>query len=189
MVYPFDCISEFIFVETKIEKSDVILIPGGSHPELMEKAVELFNSKLAPYILPSGGFNPKVIEYESEWEFLREIGIKMGVPNNAILKENKARHTFENAELSWNVLKSMDIPIKSVILVCKSYHSRRALLTYKSIFPTYVKFYIFTVTDNRGISKDTWFLNKKHINIVMGEVTKIGKYFEDKIPKWAGISS
>lgn len=32
MNYPFDCISDFIFVETAIEKSDVILIPGGSHP-------------------------------------------------------------------------------------------------------------------------------------------------------------
>jgi hypothetical protein len=28
--YPFDCISEFIFAETGVRKSDVILIPGAS---------------------------------------------------------------------------------------------------------------------------------------------------------------
>lgn len=42
MKYPFDCISDFIFVVDDIEPSDIILIPGGSHPQLMEKAVELY---------------------------------------------------------------------------------------------------------------------------------------------------
>jgi len=58
--YPFNCISEFIFVETVVEKSDIILIPGASCPQLMERAVELYNRGLAKYILPSGGANSKL---------------------------------------------------------------------------------------------------------------------------------
>lgn len=185
MTYPFDCISEFIFVETEVEKSDVILIPGGSHPQLMERAVELYNNGLACYILPSGGFNSKLPNYESEWEYLKTIGTMLGVPEMAILKEDKAKHTFENAELSWKKIQSMNIDVKNVILVCKAFHSRRALLTYQSVFPSNVNFFVSPVVDMKGISKHTWFSNDEHINIVMGEVVKIGKYFEDKIINWA----
>ncbi|WP_235560994.1 hypothetical protein [Bacillus sp. FJAT-28004] len=41
MAYPFDPITKFIFLETEIEHADVILVPGGSHPQLMEKASEI----------------------------------------------------------------------------------------------------------------------------------------------------
>jgi len=41
--YPFDCISDFMFFETGIKESDVILIPGASHPQLIERAAMLFH--------------------------------------------------------------------------------------------------------------------------------------------------
>lgn len=78
------------------------MIPGGSHPQLMEKAAELFHQGLAPYILPSGGSTPNV--KTTEWEFLRDIGIALGVPENAILREDKATNTFENSRFSKHVL-------------------------------------------------------------------------------------
>lgn len=184
MSYPFDCISKFIFAETDVEKADVILIPGSSRPQLIERAVELYNRGFAPYILPSGGVNNNLSHYETEWEYLKTMGIQLGVPEKAILKEDKAQNTFENARFSWNVLQTLDIPIRNVILVCKAYHSRRALLTYKSIFPSNINFYVSTIIDKRGISKDNWFLNEDSISIVMNEVVKIGSYFEDKISTW-----
>jgi len=69
-------------------------------------------------------------------------------------------------------------------LVCKAYHSRRALLTYKSIFPSNVNFYVSPVIDKRGITKENWFLSNYSVGTVMNEVVKIGSYFEDKIQKW-----
>ena len=78
----------------------------------------------------------------------------------------------------------MNIPVNKVLLVCKAYHSRRALLTYQSVFPLNINFYVSTVIDNRGISKDNWFLSEVGVNMVMGETVKIGRYFEDKIRNW-----
>ena len=66
MSYPFDCISNLVFVKTEIQPADIILVPGGSHPHIMVKAAELYNQGLAPFILPSGKFNPKISEYSSE---------------------------------------------------------------------------------------------------------------------------
>ncbi len=50
-------ISNFIFVSDPPEQADVIFIPGGSYPELPEKAAELFHQGYAPYILPSGQYS------------------------------------------------------------------------------------------------------------------------------------
>lgn len=52
MGYPFDCISKFIFTETDIKKSDVILVPGISNAQLMERAAELYNKGFAPVSFP-----------------------------------------------------------------------------------------------------------------------------------------
>ncbi|MDR6880434.1 hypothetical protein [Bacillus sp. 3255] len=54
MSFPFDCISDFMFFETELGHSDVILIPGASHPQLMERAAMLYQQGIAPLILPSG---------------------------------------------------------------------------------------------------------------------------------------
>jgi uncharacterized SAM-binding protein YcdF (DUF218 family) len=185
--YPFDCISDFIFVEDLPQRADLIFIPGGSHPQLMMKAVELYQQGFALYILPSGGANPKLPGYASEWEFLAKIALGMDVPEKAILKENKARNTFENASFSRQVLLDLKIKVGKAILVCKAYHSRRALLTYQAIFPK-TQFFVTPVIDNRGISKSNWYTKKDYITVVMGEVSKIGQYFGDKIPEWVGTT-
>jgi Uncharacterized conserved protein len=179
---PFDLITNFIFQETEIRQSDVILVPGGSHPQLMERASEIYSQQLAPYILPSGGATKNV--ESTEWEFLYNIGIQKGVPPEVILKEDKAANTFENARYSWKVLQEAQIEVNKVIMVCKAAHACRGLLTYKTVFPKEVEFYIAPVIDKTGISKDNCFLTEEGIKRIMTEVEKIGKYFGHHIPNW-----
>ena len=45
-------ISNFIFVESQLEQSDIIFIPGKAYPEPSEKAAELWLKGFAPLILP-----------------------------------------------------------------------------------------------------------------------------------------
>ena len=52
-------IGDFIFVEDKIEKLDAIIVIGGSHPELGEKAAQLWKQQYEPVILISGGVSIK----------------------------------------------------------------------------------------------------------------------------------
>ncbi|HDR6248204.1 TPA: YdcF family protein [Bacillus cereus] len=182
MAYPFDCITDFIFVETKIAPADVILVPGANHPQLMEKAASLYHQGLAPYILPSGGAKPHI--ETTEWDFLRNLGILNGVPEEAILKEDKAQHTLENARFSLEVLQKTGINPKKVIMVCKAGHSRRALLSYQAKFPKETEFFVSPVIDRYGITKENWFLSEVGISRIMSEVEKIGKYFGHQIPNW-----
>jgi uncharacterized SAM-binding protein YcdF (DUF218 family) len=171
-----------IILETEIERADVILVPGGSHPQLMEKASELYHQQLAPFILPSGGPTKNVDK--TEWDFLYNIGLSLGVPHQAILKEDKALNTFENARYSFEVLKEVGLQANKVIMVCKAGHACRALLTYKTVFPKETQFFIAPIIDNTGISKENWFLTEDGIRRIMTEVEKIGRYFGHHIPNW-----
>ncbi|MTI47660.1 MAG: YdcF family protein [Firmicutes bacterium] len=179
MKFVFNSITDFIFMKDEIEQADVILIPGGSHKQLIERAASLYHDGFASYILPSGGRNQKLPNHNSEWEFLYENAKKLGIPKEAILKEDKARHTFENAEFSLEVLKDKNISVKKAILVCKNFHARRAYLSYATVFPSDVKIIVSPVVDGKEIKKDNWFLDKNKTHRVMSELVKIGTYFEE----------
>ncbi|MNC10864.1 hypothetical protein D3C75_585450 [compost metagenome] len=171
-----------MFFETEMQPADLIMIPGGSHPQLMERAAALYHQGLAPLILPSGGRNPHL--EITEWEFLRNTGIALGVPDTAILEEDRAANTFQNASFSWDVLQQAGIQPHKVILVCKNYHARRVLLTYQTVFPRETEFRVLSVIDKTGITKDNWFRHEAGIKLVMTEMGKVASYFGHHIPNW-----
>lgn len=180
MIDYIDTITGFVFYETPISRADIILIPGGSYPKLMEKAALLYHEGFASKVLPSGGANHQIVE-SSEWAFLRRKGIELGIPEEAILKEDRAKYTIENAELSWQVIKSHGLHVNRAIIVCKAFHARRAYMAYRLVFPDQIEFMVAPVVDIRDIRKDNWFTSDEKIRKVMSEVEKIGKYFSGLI--------
>lgn len=184
-------ITEFIFVEDKAEKSDMIFIPGSGFPQLAEEAAKLYHQGLAPYILPSGKYsilNGKFAgvqekqelydgEYETEWEFLKEALKKNQVPEEHILRENNATYTYENAIYSRKVTDRLGMEIKKAILCCKPYHARRSLLYYQLLYPE-TQFYVCPIQDS-DVKRDNWYLTEKGIRLVFGEVQRVGEQFED----------
>lgn len=184
-------ITEFIFVEDKPEKSDVIFIPGSGFPQLAEEAAKLYHQGLVPYILPSGRYsvlNGKFAgvqekkelydgEYETEWEFLKEVLKKNHVSEEHILREDKATYTYENAIYSRKVTDCLGMEIKKAILCCKPYHARRSLLYYQLLYPE-TQFFVRPIQDS-DVKRENWYLTEKGIRRVFGEVQKIGEQFED----------
>ncbi|MFR7900726.1 MAG: YdcF family protein [Ruminococcus sp.] len=110
-------VEEFVFAESQPEKADIIFVPGNGFPDMAEKAASLYREGYAPYILPSGRYSitlgkfagvqsKKEIyggDYETEWEFLKNVLLKNGVPEEAILREDQATFTYENAIFSRQV--------------------------------------------------------------------------------------
>ena len=184
MINPFDCISEFLFVEHRVSRADIILVPGGSVPEQMHRAVELYNAGLAPYILPSGGPSAHLENWPSEWAFYGGLAMEAGLPERVILREDKAGNTLENATFSWQAIQQMGLQVSRAILVCKAHHSRRALLTYQAEFPAQVEFMVSPIVDHRGIERDNWFLDERKTHYVFEELRKIGTHLEKYVPNW-----
>ena len=186
---------EFIFAENKPEKSDIIFVPGNGYPQMAEKAAELFKKGMADWILPSGKYsvvngkfsgvleksNVYNKEYGTEWEFLRDVLIKNGVPDQKILKEDQATYTYENAIYSRQVTDREYLDIKKAILCCKTCHARRALMYYKLLYPDTEFFVSSCCVDS--IDKNTWIMTNDGIDEVMGEITKIIKQFSLMLKK------
>ncbi len=184
-------ITNFIFMQDSPALCDVILIPGTSQSAITEKAAELYQEGWAPYVLPSGGCssnvgyfarenidNPKYDGvYASDFEYCKHILLANGVPECAILQENQATNTMENAMYSATVLKALGISVKRGIICCQAFHARRAFLSYTCHFPGTEL--LVVPSNTQGISAENWHLSDKGFKKVMGEVAKCGKYFSE----------
>ena len=181
-------VGDFVFVEDAPEKADIIFVPGASRPEHAIRAAELYRAGMAPYVLPSGRF-PKMRgcfegvkerfrdeypgEFETEWAFLRHVLMRYGVPEEAILREDQATYTWENALLSRRVTDGLGIRVDTAILCCKSFHARRALLYYQAAYPE-TRFLVCPAA-LPGYGRDDWFLTEKGRAVVLGEVGRLGE--------------
>lgn len=175
-------ITEFIFVEQKPEKADIIFIPGGNQGAIAVRAAQLYREGYAPLVLPSGRFSKPVgycsiPGYETEWEFLRDILVKEGVPPECILEERQASFTYENAIYSRRVTDARGLTIRRAILCPQACHARRALLYYEILYPD-TEFYVCPAV-TRGISRDNWFLEDEKIDTVLGELERCGSQFHE----------
>lgn len=184
-------ITEFIFVEHQPAKADIIFIPGGSYCEPAERAAKLYGEGYAPLVMPSGKFSvkhgsfpgPKTNadlyhrKYATEWEFLRDVLMQNGVPESAILRENQATYTYENAMYSKQMADVHQLAIKTAILCCKSFHARRCLMYYQTFFPK-VEFLICPA-QMPAIERDGWMKTNPGIEKVLSELSKCGNQFVD----------
>ena len=182
-------ITDFIFMEDTPQTSDIIFIPGTSQSAVTEKAAQLYCAGWAKYVLPSGMYsgkrgkfasekidNPRYAgEYATDWAYCRHILLANGVPESAILREDRSTHTGENAEFSAIVLREAGIKVERAILCCQAFHARRAFMTYAKHFPdTEI---LVVPTETQGIRREDWFNREKSYRRVMSEVYKCGEYF------------
>ena len=175
-------ITDFIFVEDKPEKADIIFIPGGNQGAIAVKAAKLYQAGYAPLILPSGRFSKPVGRcgipgYETEWQFLKDILLKEGVPKEAVLEEQQATYTYENAIYSRQVTDRLGLHIRRAILCPQACHARRALLYYEILYPD-TKFFVCPAV-TREISRDNWFLEDEKIDAVLSELERCGSQFHE----------
>ena len=178
-------VTQYIFVEDQPEKADIIWIPGNAYPQNAERAALLYKQGFAPYILPSGRYSTGIGHfagvqekadiynqvYQTEWEFLRDVLIKNGVKESAILKEDQATYTWENARNSKRVLDEKGFVIKKAILCCRNVHARRSLMYYQKAFPDAKIFVSPSVIE--AITKQNWYTTKAGVDAVNGELSRI----------------
>ncbi len=182
-------ISDFIFMNDAPQKSDILFIPGTSQSAVTEKAAGLYCAGYAKYVLPSGMYSGKrgkfaaekiddpryAGDYATDFAYCRHILMVNGVPEAAILREDRSTNTMENAAYSAAVLKELGIKIERAILCCQAFHARRAFMSYARHFPdTEI---LVVPTDTQGIRREDWFLHEKSYQRVMSEVRKCGEYF------------
>lgn len=169
-------ITDFIFFGTEPRKSDAIFVVGGSLPEAAELAADLYNKDYANKMIIGGKYSVKrdpfpLPDYETEYDFYKDILLKNGVKESDIYGENESGYTKQNAEFAKRVVDENNLTINKAMIVCKSFHAKRCLLLYQMYFPN-VDFTVVTF-DGFGISKDNWYQTEYGRERVMGEIKRI----------------
>lgn len=184
-------LTEFIFVQNEPAPADVIFLPGNGHAEPAEYAASLWLSGFAPQVLPSGrwsvtsgrflgqisGKRQYLGTFQTEWAFMCAVLRENGVPEEAILREDQATFTWQNAILSRAVAESAGISVRRAILCCMPVHARRCLLYYSSVFPE-TEFYVCPA-EGCAITRKTWLQNEAGIDAVLGEIERCGTQFHE----------
>lgn len=185
----YDAITDFLFIEDHPRKADMIFIPGGGYGEIAINGAALYNQGYAQWIMPSGGHSILKERFEgavspqkyvgkvfqAECDFLSEILIDEGVPDERILREKNASFTYENAIYSRKMVDDKKLTIHTALISCQAYHARRCLMYYQLLFPE-TTFYICPI-ETKGMNRDNWQLHPDTIDIVLDELSRCGSQF------------
>lgn len=115
--------------------------------------------------------------YDTECDYLCDILLREGVPEAAIIREDQATFTYENAIYSRKKTDELGMTIRRAILSCQAFHARRSLMYYQEQFPQ-TEFLVCPVV-TRGISRESWYRTEAGIDTVLGEVERCGGQFHE----------
>lgn len=170
----------------RTEEADIIIVlgaglrrdgrPAWALTRRSERAADLWHDGIAPMILCTGA---QAEGYpRSEASACREVLMRQGVSESAILLEEDSRSTEENAINSSQILS--DIELSSAVLVSDSYHMLRSewifrdtgIIAYTSPVPAsrinQPLFYVYSLA--REFAAFHWYKVKKLFNIPVTHV-------------------
>ena len=124
-------------LNNELKKADCIFVLGSHDTRVAERGAELFLAGWAPLLIFSGGLGRLTdgVWEETEADKFSKIALQMGVPENAILVENKSTNTGENILFTQRLLQQQELNPDSFIVVQKPYMERRSFATFKKLWP------------------------------------------------------
>jgi uncharacterized SAM-binding protein YcdF (DUF218 family) len=128
---------DYHHLDHRIEKSDAILVLGSHDLRVAERGAHLFLERWAPLLIFSGGLGnlTRGVWNQPEAERFAEIAVRMGVPREKILIENRSTNTGENIHFTKDLLAKLRLDPQRFILVHKPYMERRAFATFRKAWP------------------------------------------------------
>ena len=190
-------VTDFIFLEDPPQPADVIFVPGNSHAEPSELAAQLYARGLAPHVLPSGryaigrgefagqtsGARTYTGRFETEWAFMRHVLLQNGVPDAAILREDEATYTYQNAIYSRWRTDAERLSVRRGLICCMPVHARRAKMYYETLFPEAEL--LVCPAPGAAVTRETWLQSPEGIDAVLGELSRCGGQFSEILKEWA----
>ena len=163
-----------------LKKSDCILALGSHDLRVADRAAELYLEGWAPLLVFSGGLGNLTSDIWTvpEADQFAAIAIQKGVPESAILIENKSTNTGENITFTQKLLSAKGLNPNQFIVVQKPYMERRSYATFKKHWPE--KELLVTSPQFSFEEYPTEDITmEKVINIMVGDLQRI-KYYPAK---------
>jgi uncharacterized SAM-binding protein YcdF (DUF218 family) len=171
-----------VVVDEPPRKSDAILILAGGEPGRAWEAADLYNGKLAEYVIVTKD------EPTHDEQQLRNYGIELvdgrgnyirvlrglGVPEDRIVTiDMPVQDTFTELQQVRNLLEQRKW--KSLIIVTSNYHTRRARLTARYVFGPSFDLTV-VASKHGGFDPDAWWRKNNDVRTFLIEFQKLVAY-------------
>lgn len=172
-----DAITEFLFLEKPASKADLIFVFGNDWLATMDSVAEMYHAGASANVLISGHSANKERAI-SEAERFAAKGLELGISKSAFILEHRATNTKENLEFSIPLIEEKIglRTIRSILFVCKTFHTRRVLMTAKKFLPPHIEYFFLPMIDERNIQRDNWWLDHDRFERVVMELRRIADY-------------
>lgn len=171
----------YMYLGEKLRKCDCILGLGCADKRIPKRCAELYHQGYADIVIFSGGHGKitKNIWRKTEARTFFEIAVKLGVPKDRIILENKASNTGENFLFTEKLIREKGLDIKSFLIVQKPYSERRNYAAFKALLPG--KECVITSVDMDFFQYVNDFEQRKGdfrelISLIVGDVQRIEVY-------------
>jgi len=169
----------FLVVEDNLEKADAIFVFGGSIPNRIIEAADIYNQGFAPLIIISKYPKPegykyleeKGITYPEGHDINKSIALSLGIPENSIMITNyRTASTFEELILLKNFC--LEKNYKKIILVSTKSHTKRISKIFLDIAGDKIKG-IVRYTGYDSYNPDKWWNDRHSLRQTMFEYQKL----------------
>lgn len=113
---------DYLVVNEEPTKSDVIIVLSGAAGRL-EKAASLYHEGYAEQVM---------LTTSSASGLTKENAMRLGIPEEALIMEEKATSTYTNALYAREAMEKSGL--ESAIVVTSDYHTRRSKLSFDRVF-------------------------------------------------------
>ncbi|HUV72524.1 MAG TPA: YdcF family protein [Clostridia bacterium] len=127
----------YLHLDQKLEKADLILVLGSEYRKNAQRGAELFLEGYADWVVVSGGLGliTKNTQHRPEADIYAEEMIKNGVPPERIYIENQSSNTGENIKFSQKLISEKGLKAGKIIIVTKPDVERRVYAAFKKLWP------------------------------------------------------
>src|SRR4030088_2080516 len=128
---------DYHHLDHQVVHADAILVLCSHDKVVAGRGAELFLQGWAPLLICPGGLGaiPRHLWREPEADQFAAIAIRMGVPKERILIENRSTNTGENVLFTKQLLAEKGIDPRTFILGQKPYMERRSYATFRKVWP------------------------------------------------------
>jgi uncharacterized SAM-binding protein YcdF (DUF218 family) len=131
---------EYMRLVHRPQPADAILTLGSFDPQAAVHAASLWKAGLAPVVIMSGGIAHRGDVLDTGWDrsearVFADTAVAEGVPEAAILLEDRAQNTGDNFIFGLAVAERANIRPKKLLVVAKPYMTRRGFATGRRLRP------------------------------------------------------
>ena len=132
-----DLLWDYLRLGMPVQPAECLLVLGGHDIGVARRTAELYELRIAPLVVVSGGSRavPDGSDFPTEADSIADVLLSHGVPKEAIALERLASNTSENFWLAAKLLCDLGLDPSTFLAVTKPYAERRTIATARRRWP------------------------------------------------------